>query len=517
MNCPSCNALLADGADECVVCGVIPSKWRQRPGRTLETRLPPATIVPKRRKGLSLGTSTAVLAAVAIVALLSVVVWFVARRSGALVAKAQSTLASAPSSGSLFDQAFKLPGSPLGLATNGTELLVGQRNAPGGAMRLTREGESFSSQIVAMREPTYEQSISVSTLTWNGTNYIGITTGSWFGIATGDVFTVHDPSTLRVLSTKPAPSGLGGLAWDGQSYWAASRKNTRDADEPAKLYKLDRELKVVATFEPPGVGCQGLAFDGNVLWFADVFSDEISILDVSATPPRVISRSATSLSYLSGIAFYEGHIWVAEYDGGSIRRLANAARSAWLGIQPGAGEAVAASAIGGARRSEEPVDELHRKLRGSDRMDHVSAQMDLDQMKAPVPYDWDTNSADRGPEDADLIEWAVELRHDRVWGNWTIWFGPSLFQGGGQTTGVISVPKFVRYTVTIDPPGDGADIEKEFDVTSSGEHRMLNVELAPADAPGEYEVSLFIHVQYETPDGTARIVNRSYVPLSLRK
>lgn len=166
-----------------------------------------------------------------------------------------------------FDLAFELPGRPQGAASDGRAMIVANGSDPWGALRIAPDGDrSYASQSIPIIETGYRQKIALNTLTWNGRNYVGYTTGSWFGKA-GDVFTIHDPKTLQVLETRPAPPLLGGLAWDGAHYWASTRKNTQAAAEEAFFYKIDPAFQIVAKHTPPGIGCQGLAWDGERLWY----------------------------------------------------------------------------------------------------------------------------------------------------------------------------------------------------------------------------------------------------------
>lgn len=384
-----------------------------------------------------------------------------------------------------FDLAFELPGRPQGAASDGRELIVANGSEPWGALRITGTGERYTWQTVPIIERRYRQKVGLNTLTWNGRNYVGYTTGSWFG-KKGDVFTIHDRKTLRILETRPAPPLLGGLAWDGAHYWASTRKNTQTAPEEAFFYKLDRDLKVVAQTEPPGIGCQGLAWDGARLWYVDVFSDSIKVLDVSGDAPRVIHSAGTPIGYLSGVVFHRNAIWVMDYGKNRLHRLRNSTRRAWAAYT--APEAVAAASM------------MPRAAQG----EKLSAEYKNSFFDS------------RGPEDAEEIAWSVELRESGVWlASSRIWFGSELFVPREQGSSMITIPLFARYTYTVEMP-DGTEVEKEFEATA-GENELENVRLAGSQGPGEYQVSLFIHVQYVDAQGTARILNNSGGFVEVRK
>lgn len=394
------------------------------------------------------------------------------------------SLKRASASGS-FDRAFTLPMSPLGAAWDGRHFIVGDRK--GGALRIRQDGDDMDAQSVPILEPIYRQNLSVSALTWNGRNFIGYADAAWFQ-KSGYVFTTHDRESLAVLGHRPAPdNNLGCLAFDGTFYWAATRRNTEDSPEPALLYKLDRDFTVVSKMEAPGVGCQGMTWDGRYLWLADVFSDSITILDPSSDPPRVVHSESTAVEYLSGIVSVDGEIWITDYGNDSLRRLRPATRLAWAG---GTGASTTQVLAG---------------MMTTTVMDRPPVHFARDEERSP----------ERPEEDSEVLDWQVELRGNEIYGSWRIWFGDKLFSETEQDSTFITVPKFAKYTFTIRDPS-GAEVKKEFEATA-GENVMRDVLLAEASLPGDYRVDLFIHVQYVTADGQGRILNNSEMGLGLRK
>jgi hypothetical protein len=487
MNCPRCHGPVADGQRECPSCGIVVSKWRNpagpRPtdsGRTMK----PAIQRPARQAGtlsrivvvlaLSIGGGVLVIGGY----------WFVKIRPrmraienpyyGSEPGRAKKLREIEPSSAD-FDLALELPGRPQGAASDGREMIIANGSEPWGALRISRDRDRYTSQTVPIIETGYGQKMAFNTLTWNGHNYIGYTTGSAFG-KQGDVFTVHDRETLRVIDTHPAPPLVGGLAWDGSHYWASTRKNTETASEDAFFYKLDPDFQVVAKNKPPGIGCQGLAWDGERVWYVDVFSDTIKVLDLSVDEPRVIHEADTPMNYLSGVVFHQNAIWVADYDKNRLQRLRTSTRLAWgayTSPQMAAASMVPRTAAGPA----------------------LSAR-------------YENSFLERKPNDAEEIEWSVELHDDGVWlTSSRIWFGPELFVPHEQNASIVTIPVFAHYTFTVKKP-DGSEVEKQFDGTS-GENVLADVRLADDAGAGEYSVSLFIHVQYVDENGTGRILNNS--------
>lgn len=413
-----------------------------------------------------------------------------------------------------FDARLDLPGSPSGIASNGREIVIANRKDPWGLIRLRPRKERFVLERITLIEPRHSQMMSLNTLAWNGENYVGLTSGAWFGINGKDVFTVHDPRTLQVIRHVAAPPLIGCIAWDGTSYWASTRRNTMDADEQVFLYRLDRAFNVTATYKPPAVGCQGLMWDGSRLWFTDVFNDAIYLLDVSHGEPRLVHKAAVELNYLSGVMLHDGAVWVSEYGDDRLHRLRNATRIAWNAGQPAT--AVAASMVPPPADAPE-IAALRQQLRSEHWAERMRADMELDRRGAPVDYARDQNNfADREPENTDDLDWSVELRDGAVWlASSRLWFGPELFVKREQTSSLVTVPVFARYTYTVKHP-DGSETEKVFDATA-GENVRTNVSLADAASSGTYSVSLFIHVQYVDANGTGRILNNSAGFLELRQ
>ncbi len=71
-----------------------------------------------------------------------------------------------------------------------------------------------------------------------------------------------------------------------------------------------------------------------------------------------------------------------------------------------------------------------------------------------------------------------------------------------------------RHRLTKKP--DGSEVERQFEATS-GENSLSNERLSDDGGPGEYSVSLFIHVQYVDASGTGKILNNSAGSVELRK
>jgi len=234
-------------------------------------------------------------------------------------------------SGALFDLSVDLPGNPLGAVWIGDRFVIGNREDPWGLLVVQPGGERrWRATKQPVIETTYNQKIGFTTVAWTGREIVAVADGAWFE-RPGTVFVSIDPERYRVVRVQAAPDGVGCLAWDGRGFWGATRRNTADEDRPARLHRFDAKLVEVASYEPPGVGCQGLAWDGRRLWFADVFDDSLTLLDLSSGEPRWTGGDRFEIEYLSGVAWDGESIWITEYDGNRLHRLNPILQRAWTG------------------------------------------------------------------------------------------------------------------------------------------------------------------------------------------
>ncbi len=316
LRCRSCGAEMTAGAVTCRVCG--------RP------------VAAVRRAGPRLGRSVAI--GILLGLALAGAYWWIEIRPrverildpwvDAAPREAAAEIASLDS-GALFDVAVDLPGNPLGAVWTGKRFLIGNREDPWGLMIVapTRERRwRVTKQPIV--EPGYHQQISLDTLAWNGREIVAVADGAWFE-RPGAVFVSIDPASFRIGRIRAAPERLGCLAWDGSGFWGASRRNTADEERPAFLYRFDDRFAELARFDPPGVGCQGLAWDGRRLWFADVFDDALTILDLAEGAPRWSGGDRFEIEYLSGVAWDGESIWITEYGDKRLHRLNPILQRAW--------------------------------------------------------------------------------------------------------------------------------------------------------------------------------------------
>ncbi len=234
-----------------------------------------------------------------------------------------------------FDLTVKLPGDPLGVAATPDGLFIGNRIAPVGMIRVAAAGPDYRIEKFPVREPAYDQSLSLQAIAWNGGAIIGVVDGAWFQRAVGGYFVRIDPRNRKPELLGRAPEQLGCLTWDGAGYWGATRKNTEDEAGEAWLYRLNDRFEVTQRLKPPGVGCQGLAWDGRHLWFADVFDDALYMLamgpDASGASgeARIVHQHHPRTNYLSGLAWDGKSLWITEYQNKALHRLHPKLHAAW--------------------------------------------------------------------------------------------------------------------------------------------------------------------------------------------
>lgn len=546
--CPKCGQSLDAGAVECAFCGIVLAKWRAA------ERTPPAELEPGANAFPEAGRASATEPPAIqypgvppapppskkllpwVIALLSALFIVVVVACGGLywlwktkpwekyaqkvveraVEKVGQELLGRAEEEGPFDLTIPLEGDPLSLAWRPGELVAGNRVDPWGFLRMKVAGPGkFSISEAPVTDAVYGQKIGNPWgLTWNGQHFVAYFAGSWVQ-KPGYVFTLHHPETLKILSSVAAPAHLGALVWDGQGYWAATRKNTEDAPEPAYLYRLDADFRVTAQYPPPAVGCQGLAWDGEHLWFADVFTDSLFVLEVSGPEPQVLVKKRLPFTYVSGVAFDGERIWVCEYGEKRLRRMSVPLQMAMKqGLaEPPAEEVFEVSqAVPTTGASAEEVAALRAKLRSEDSLERNSATFALERMGLQPDYARDDNAFPSGedPEAAEMLRLEAEIRDGELYAAWTTHFGADLFSNNtpSAASSGFSMPTFARYTVSVEGEGLPQKIEKEFDA-KPGTSRQEWTLMATGLGPGSYRVSVFIFVQFVDKAGGNRILNNS--------
>jgi hypothetical protein len=395
-----------------------------------------------------------------------------------------------------FDLSIDLPADPLGIAAKDSEILLCNRADPWGFIRLTHpDSKTYQGQKVPVIQSSNEQKMSFLTVTWNGQSYVSYTDATYIISGARKIFAIHDPKTLAIVSHYNAPDLIGGLAWDGNGYWAATRKNTADSAEAAFLYHLDSKFNVISKSEPPDVGCQGLAWDGNNLWFVDVFSDKIHVLDVSSEKPEVIHSFQTPFKYLSGVGFDGENIWIAEYDNHRLHRLKDSLFASWTGRE-----------VESEQETKQAPEAAQVQL-----TNQQSPQIIED---TPTSATYKNNSVEVGDEDMAVTKLFAEIRENVLYGSWKIYCGEKLFKNQSTEGSEESESNNVKYTIIVD--GESLNEPKKLEYNAeAGENIETSVELIKDLPPGRYSVSISLHAQYVNADGQENIINSSSPSINL--
>jgi hypothetical protein len=568
MICPSCNREVVEGKSTCNFCGLIFAKWKgalPRPSREHVSHFATVAVQPEVHREVRpepepeavterIRTPAfifGILAALLVVLIIALGV----RTFISGVGKAVQMKGAAKSGGSAdpagarlpstnprsdFDQILDCSGDPLGLAWGNGAFVVGNRTSPWGFLRFKpAESGAWASESVQVIEPVYQQQVAFRAVTWNGKKYVGYTDGAYFDRSYKNVFTLHDPGSLKVDDYFPAPELIGGLAWDGSGYWAATRRNTEDSREPAFLYHLDQHFNVLGRYDPPAVGCQGLAWDGQRLWWVDVFTNRVYLLRTDGPKPEVVHSYQTDLGYLSGIAFDGSSIWVAEYGDKKLRRLNPKLHVMWANgqyriahyqqaatmLETSAPADITGMSVdelvreikanpGRSRGAIEQLDKmgardkavaaLQETLRSPDNRIHSDAKETLRQMGVAPSYDRYVNNFSRSAEEADAIEMSAELMGSSLRASWRIYFGSQIFAASSSSA---------RYKATVKGGSLTAPVVKEFEARPGDNVR--DEELASGLGPGRYTVEITISAQFQDAGGTNRTLLRTVPPLEV--
>jgi hypothetical protein len=224
----------------------------------------------------------------------------------------------------------------------------------------------------------------------------------------------------------------------------------------------------------------------------------------------------------------DGRIYLAEYgndrlhhfDAGPVeRRDPPPVRADWPAESSSSSSPVheAPDNPGGGGVEEDEIASLRVQLRSPDYDEHNSARMRLQMKGVPIDYAWHQEMfpSERGPEDVEISSWAIELREGSLYGSWRIFFGEELFETDTESSsGIITLPLFARYTVTVEGEPLAENIELAMEARP-GENIQNNALLASGLGPGKYSADIFVHVQFVDREGTARIFNTSSFSLEV--
>jgi hypothetical protein len=159
----------------------------------------------------------------------------------------------------------------------------------------------------------------------------------------------------------------------------------------------------------------------------------------------------------------------------------------------------------------EAAEVLTSMLREGEQKSDLGIKTALRKLGFPVTYDSSRNVFLPISEDnIGYIEWSAEVKGDDVYSSGKIYVGQDVIAGLSRSQqGMVTIPTFVKYTITLKGGSLRQPVEKTFDVNTAGEVLWDNVMLASGIRPGKYSVTLFLHAQFVKEDGTGQILNNN--------
>jgi hypothetical protein len=445
------------------------------------------------------------------------------------------------SSSSEFPYEINVDAAPAGLTTDGSSLVFSNRVSPWGFVRLTpMESGHYQKESYPVLDNKYQQQVSFYGIAWNGETFVATADGSWFDSPYSVVFVELEPgdfSIRRVIG--PAPQYTHCVTWDGISYWAGLRYNNRDEDGAPLLYRFDRKMNLLGSYLAPGKGCQGLTWDGNYLWWLDVFDDAVTLFDISASTPRKVHNYTFTIAAPAGISFDGQNIWIGDHAESQLHRLNQQLYFDWLGnrfdinhhdqlteavqsnqhdprtedierlLQPfaqGEMKAVAipdfVKSLGGRYNDGEILQILQKAREKADDENIVSAiNSELNRLAEPGKIDY----SDDSPVDDASIKVAyfnAEIMGDDLVASWKLVAGNDIYTGidAARPAGIpqdYDFETFIRYLVRVTDQRTDEITELNYDMFYDEESRE-GVILIKRIQPGEYSIDIDINAQYFT-------------------
>jgi hypothetical protein len=314
----------------------------------------------------------------------------------------------------------------------------------------------------------------MSPLAWNGREYVSFQESGFLESFKRHTIMTQDGSTLNTGDDQySAPESIGGIAWDGNGYWAASRR--QNESDRGFIYRLDSEFKVVNKLVAPGSSCAGLTWDGSHLWFLDDRERIIYVLDVKGIQARPIGSYEIPLGTASGIAFDGRRIWIADRDKKLLLRMNSQLSARWTPQAPEPGTLRTA---------------LHK---GPSNFDEY-------RMRATAPE-----------PDVYVASFAATIEANVVYVSWDIQFGPGLLQASNVRG---NKPFFGKLTVAVDGGNLPSPVARVYDA-SEGRSFADRVSVLSGLGPGSYRVRLLIYLEYTDSDGKERVLSKTIPPLNV--
>jgi hypothetical protein len=445
------------------------------------------------------------------------------------------------SSSSEFPYEINVDAAPAGLTTDGSSLVFSNRVSPWGFVRLTpMENGHYQKESYPVLDNKYQQQVSFNGVTWNGKTFVATADGSWFDSPYPVVFVelgADDFSIRRVIGR--APNHTHCIAWDGITYWAGLRYKDPEEDGPPLLYRFDREMNLLGRYPAPGKGCQGLTWDGNYLWWLDVFDDAVTLFDVSASTPRKVHDYTFTIAAPAGISFDGQSIWIGDHAESQLHRLNQQLYFDWLGkrfdinhhdqlteavqsdqhdsrtdnmeklLQPFSRGEVKTDAIPGfveslrKRYNDGEILQILEKAREKTHEESIISAInsELNRLAEPGKIDYSDDSV-VDDESIKVTRFSAEIVDNDLVASWKLVAGNDVYSGidaerPAEIPQDYDFETFIRYIVRVIDKRTDEITEFNYDMFYDEEARE-GVTLIKRILPGEYRIDIDINAQYFT-------------------
>jgi len=435
-----------------------------------------------------------------------------------------------------YERTIVLPGSPVGLAWDGSGFLAANRDSNMGFLRVSRDDAGVTTkERVPLIDPKTGQSMAFPGVAWNGTNFISMAARRSLSAGREEIFTLHDPNDLSIIKEFVAPAGIGCITWDGTQYWAGTHIELGAASASGTLYQLDKDFNIVAQYEVPMKGCRGMAWDGYRLLWADDMTNTLNLVSLASGKPEVVLSYQTSAAGLTGVAYDGKTIWIAESGKNEIRQLDPRLQQQWLiGDYSIKSASQLASIDEAANRGDEPeevtltrpltrpsvnsaqVDQIIDSLiesqgaaRTRELLEFIMPKLLDDKVLKQVrarysklqDYGGFSYKDERvlGQEDIHFTYLDVRVENGQMIGSWEVKAGDTIAEGiNAPVPGNISNPlkPGIRYAIHIQSTSSEEPTTRDFEMTESSDSQDNYVLLDGLESGATYTVRATMSAAY---------------------
>ena len=435
-----------------------------------------------------------------------------------------------------YEQAIKLPGSPVGLAWNGSGFLAANRDKNSGFLRVSRDSAGATqARLVSMVDPKTGEAMAFPGVAWNGTNYISMAARHSQLTGREEIFTLHDSNNLSIVKEFVAPPSIGCITWDGTQYWAGTHIDLGAGNDSGTLYQLDKDFNVLAQYDVPMKGCRGMAWDGYRLLWADDMTSTLNLISLASGKPEVVHSYQTAAAGLTGVAYDGQNVWIAESGKKQIRLLDPRLEQQWLiGDYSIKGAAQLASLDEAANKGDEPeevtltkplirtslgTDEANQIIdslidsqgagRARDLLGFILPKLLNEEIRKVVKVRYDKlqnyggfsykDERVLGPEEIHFTHLDVRVENGQMIASWEVKAGDTIAEGiGAPIPSDISNPlqPGIRYTIHIQSSKSNDPITRDFEMTESADSQDDYVLLDGLENGATYTVRATMSAAY---------------------